>query len=228
MKLLKVEQPEVKAEAFFRPSSTVRTFSLVMSRSPTEYLSALIYVLTVYKALWNCLSISVNSSKTLLADHSNTYSKEENHCLWLSQEPFILVSGHLLFLVQLEKLISLKENERKHSNIFHDFHGKTSGFITVYFLPGFSWTLYPTCKQCGLGGRPQWQSSHIYWRAVMKEQRVILLYETHSHVPSQYSSMATDYSHFLWRPLEPQRGHETRQEKMSELPLTKRIIVELS
>lgn len=51
----------------------VHTFSLVMSRSPTEYLSHLINVLTVYKALWNCLSISVNSSKTLLADHSSTY-----------------------------------------------------------------------------------------------------------------------------------------------------------
>lgn len=60
-----------KFEARF--SSVPRhTFSLVMSRSPTEYLSHLIYVLTVYNALWNCLSISVSSSKTLLADHSNT------------------------------------------------------------------------------------------------------------------------------------------------------------
>lgn len=97
----------------------------------------------------------------------------------------------------------------KHSNIFHVFHGKTSRFITVhFFLPGFSWTLHPTCKRCGLGGWPQWQSSHIYWRAVMKEQRVALLYETHSHVPSQSSSMATDYSHDLWS-----HNEATKQDK---------------
>lgn len=59
----------------------LHTLSLVMSRSPTEYLSQLIYVLTVYRALWNCLSISVSSSKTLLADHSNTYGKINNQCL---------------------------------------------------------------------------------------------------------------------------------------------------
>lgn len=67
-----------------------------MSKSPTEYLSHLIYVLTVYKALWNCLSISVNSSKTLLADHSNTYNKEKHHCSLHFHEHLI---HSILFLV---------------------------------------------------------------------------------------------------------------------------------
>lgn len=115
---------------------------------------------------------------------------------------------------------------RKQSNIFHVFVGKTRPdkwiYYCVFFLPGFSWTLHPTCKQCGLGEWPQKQSSHIYWRAVMKEQRIIFLYESHSHVPSnslQWQQITVTFSggsSLAW-PLQSQRGHETRQEKMSEL-----------
>lgn len=49
-----------------------RTFSLVMSSRPTEYLSQFRYARTVYKALWNCRSMSVSSSNTLLADHNSS------------------------------------------------------------------------------------------------------------------------------------------------------------
>lgn len=87
MQMLRYSQPQT----FLLKDFLLRTFSLVMSRSATEYLSHLMYVLTVYSALWNCLSMSVNSSNTLLADHSSTYGKETNNNLgkdgkWTCQE----------------------------------------------------------------------------------------------------------------------------------------------
>lgn len=62
------------------------TFCLVISSRPTEYLSQLRKARTVYRALWNCLSISVSSSKTLLPDHSSIWRSTETHSAFLTHK----------------------------------------------------------------------------------------------------------------------------------------------